>query len=58
MKVAVYVRTSQEEQGQSISNQIQYLTTYLDNKGISYDKPYIDECSAGLDLFLCLVSVA
>ena len=46
MKSAVYVRTSQEEQGQSIDNQIQYLTTYLDNKGISYDEPYIDECSA------------
>ena len=46
MKAAIYARTSQENQGESISNQIQYLTTYLDSKGISYDEPYIDECSA------------
>lgn len=46
MVACLYARTSTEDQGQSIANQVQYLTTYLDKKGIKYDDPYIDECSA------------
>lgn len=44
MENCIYARTSTEEQGESISNQIQYLEEYCSNNNIKLNcEPYIDE---------------
>ena len=43
MEHCIYARTSTEEQGESISNQVQYLQDYCNNNNIKIGETYIDE---------------
>ena len=43
MENCIYARTSTEEQGESISNQVQYLQDYCNNNNIKIGETYIDE---------------
>ena len=45
MENCLYIRTSCEEQGESISNQVQYLQDYCNNNNIKIGETYIDEHS-------------